>query len=230
MQLEGNENVEVVKKQMGATEKMYDLEIKRLRANDMSCARHQRGISYVGTLPLLNKYTGKNLVILASAWNVWDDWHRFKAVSGKAYSWDIMVINDMGLYFPGRFTHWISLHPSNFSLYRQYCIKNCHTHSREPAPFVDYAWYIYNRSGSGGMFALKVATLMGYNKIILCGMPLTNGKRFFDQYNMQHSFDCSTIRDPWKEQKDIFEEFTRSMSGYTKELFGEPTKEWLEKS
>jgi len=65
------------------------------------------------------------------------------------------------------------------------------------------------------------AIKLGYKKIILCGCPLEGACRTgFQPYN---HFQRGWIA----RYQEVFS-YTRSMSGYTKEILGFPTKKWIE--
>lgn len=63
------------------------------------------------------------------------------------------------------------------------------------------------------MYAIQVGLHIGYDKIVLVDCPL-------DGY--EESYQAG-----YKEAYESLKDKVRSMSGFTKELFGEPTKEWF---
>jgi hypothetical protein len=80
-------------------------------------------------------------------------------------------------------------------------------------------------AGSSGLFAVAVAVLEGFERIILCGVPMTiSGKHF-----LRHTAwtDRSLFVGAWEVNLHRFSPYTRSMSGWTKEKLGAPTAEWL---
>jgi hypothetical protein len=74
-------------------------------------------------------------------------------------------------------------------------------------------------SGSSALLGVLTAIKIGYEKIILCGCPLTgknaNGARY------------ETFQDGWISKKNIVLGKVKSMSGWTREFLGEPTPEWI---
>lgn len=76
------------------------------------------------------------------------------------------------------------------------------------------------KSGSSALLGAKVGLLLNYNKIVLCGCPLLGKNEKGQSYTM--------FQQGWRQKKEIIP-FVRSMSGWTKEYLGEPTKEWLKK-
>lgn len=77
-------------------------------------------------------------------------------------------------------------------------------------------------SGSSALLGALAGIRMGYDKIILCGCPLIGvNKKAFRPY--------SEFQKGWKAKEKEVRPFVRSMSGWTKELLGEPTADWLNK-
>jgi hypothetical protein len=69
-------------------------------------------------------------------------------------------------------------------------------------------------SGSSAMLGILAAMQMGYDRIICCGCPLTDKK-------------YKNFRPGWEDRFEEIKNMVRSMSGWTKELLGAPTMEWL---
>jgi hypothetical protein len=76
-------------------------------------------------------------------------------------------------------------------------------------------------SGSSAIVGVLAALQMGYEKVILCGCPLT-GKAF--EGNPYEAF-----RAGWEYHKEKLLGKVVSMSGWTKTLLGAPTEDWLKK-
>lgn len=76
------------------------------------------------------------------------------------------------------------------------------------------------RSGSSALLAALAALRLGYDRIILCGCPLT-GKN-------DKGSDYESFRIGWQNKQKYLDDRVRSLSGWTRELLGAPTKEWLE--
>ncbi|MEI7635880.1 MAG: hypothetical protein WCJ37_01130 [Syntrophus sp. (in: bacteria)] len=94
--------------------------------------------------------------------------------------------------------------------------------SYKQAPGVDivepYA-PIIERSGSSSMTGTLAAIRLGYKKIVLCGIPLTG--------NAPEGNPYEAFRLGWEDKKDELTGKVKSLSGWTKELLGNPTWEWL---
>jgi hypothetical protein len=74
-------------------------------------------------------------------------------------------------------------------------------------------------SGSSSIVGTLAALAMGYKKIVLCGVPLT-GLAF--EGNSYEAF-----RPGWEYHLNKFLGKVKSTSGWTQELLGAPTEEWL---
>jgi hypothetical protein len=74
-------------------------------------------------------------------------------------------------------------------------------------------------SGSSSLLGALAAIRMGYRRIILCGCPLDGKNATGGSYE--------TFREGWKAFAGELAGRVRSMSGWTAELLGMPTEEWL---
>jgi hypothetical protein len=95
------------------------------------------------------------------------------------------------------------------------------------APFYDVFWQeIGIDGGTSGKFAVDIAIELGYKKIIIVGIPLSeDGKHFNDQAD---SVWQTGVWAAWANfASSANAEKVKAYSGFTKKLFGEPYKEWL---
>ena len=93
-----------------------------------------------------------------------------------------------------------------------------------------------NGGGSSGLFTLKIALELGYNRVILCGMPIAGQQRIQYEGNPEEliTAEPSTLgygvyETGWMRAMKLYnlKEMVRSVSGgYTQELLGRPTKSW----
>jgi hypothetical protein len=104
------------------------------------------------------------------------------------------------------------------------------THSIQPNSKVDLVWDIGNPGGTSGLFATQIALKLGYEKIILCGIPINNSRRFYDSPNHHFKYEGISQQEPWQIASRKFDDRVRSMSGKTAELLGTPDKQWLSSS
>lgn len=78
--------------------------------------------------------------------------------------------------------------------------------------------------GSSGLFGVKVSRLLGYDRVVLAGIPM-EARAHFDRdqpWRPAHSYHKG-----WSRHADQLAPYVRSMSGWTQALFGSPTSEWL---
>jgi hypothetical protein len=78
------------------------------------------------------------------------------------------------------------------------------------------------RSGSSALLGTLAALKLGYARIILCGCPMTGEN---DKGNKYESF-----RVGWTNKQKFLNDRVRSMGGWTQELLGAPTDEWLKEA
>lgn len=107
-------------------------------------------------------------------------------------------------------------------------------------PAIDVLWShengdeITSWDGSSGLFATMVAITMGYDKILLCGMPLNAEHHWYDDPSVPGpQWTPETLRAWGKFAAELNGKITkfdriRSCSGYTQYLFGVPKVGWLQ--
>lgn len=75
------------------------------------------------------------------------------------------------------------------------------------------------RSGSSALLGAQAGLRLGYRRIVLCGCPMTGKNEKGGSYE--------GFRAGWEQKQKYLAGRVRSMSGWTRELLGEPTEEWL---
>jgi hypothetical protein len=63
------------------------------------------------------------------------------------------------------------------------------------------------------------------DRVVLAGIPLTRQAGHCDEAGDWR--DAEKYRREWQDSADEMRPYVRSMSGWTRELLGEPTSEWL---
>ena len=164
-----------------------------------------------------------NLIITGSAECLFED---FRKAIEFFDNFDLMAVNMSGICF-NNVKHLASLHHERMEAFFKAAMldngRHIITHSIKKSPYVEVVWDIFNNGGSSALFAVKVGLRLGYDKIILCGVPLTAGRRFYDYDRVSEIGDKPTF-EAWKAEK--LPDKVKSMSGRTKDLLGYPTKEW----
>lgn len=160
------------------------------------------------------------------------------AAADMAYFSTVVAINVAGCDFPHRVDHWVSYHPGAFALWRskrrahglevrdiQFWTAE-HKHVKMKGlvdPVVEAIPCPHG--GSSGLLATWLGlTVLGLDKIVLCGIPLENTPRYDDPTNWH---EAMSYRPAWVDNKEELASKVRSMSGWTKNLLGAPTRAWL---
>lgn len=180
----------------------------------------------------------RRALVVGGAACVWDD---LDAAADLGEFDAVLAVNDMVAAYAGPVDFAVSLHPEHFA---EWCRRRDDQGFTRPGKFiahkgntlegrrevfpeletVEYRWPGMSVSGSSGLFAVKVALENGFDRIVLCGVPMDAEAHFFDAAPWEH-FD--TFRPAWTEQFNRYAPYTRSMSGWTRALLGAPTMEWL---
>lgn len=139
-----------------------------------------------------------------------------------------------GVEWTGELDAWVSLHPDKFqALIAERAKKGSPAAKRhyghkafdgvcEATP---YRFEGQSRSGSSGLFACKVAIDLGFDRLVLCGIPL---EKSFGRIDGYESWSGSTaFRQGFLEARPALAGRARSMSGWTQVILGTPTSEWL---
>jgi hypothetical protein len=187
----------------------------------------------VQNLPsIAGEYRG-NAVVCGDAGCIWDDLEHFGCRWGNSVykpGWQFITVNRLIEVFPGTVEHAYSnvsrvINRHVADRRDEYAAEfgpPKHTHSRTVG--TDWVWP-WHGGGTSGFGAVLTALALGYDRIVLAGMPLTN---------MHHNGEP-----PWRrtrfttevEDKDhhwvhaielVFEGRVRSLSGRTKEWLGGP--------
>lgn len=181
-------------------------------------------------------YKGRNLVICGDAAGVWDDLERFGCRSdggrGMVFKigWDFLVINKVGETFPGPIEHWFSNSPALLKIfsqarrqeYAQEFTPPVHTHSCNEGAMWHWPFGAHGTSALGAALA---GVGMGYESIVLCGVPLDNGPHNGEPPWRRTKFEASEVPEGdkhWKRFCEVFKGKVFSMSGRTREWLGEP--------
>lgn len=159
-------------------------------------------------------------VIVGSGGSMWNDYDKIK---DKGF--DIMGVNVGGQFIPD-LTHLFSWHCyqiSAISKFRkaEFYGKTFLTHSVREYDGIDYVWYLSGGASMSGISAIDLCVLLGYENIILCGVPMDDSGYFYGR--PKNPEVCDKYRqEEVRRLKVKFGDRVKSLSGYTKEVFGEP--------
>lgn len=190
---------------------------------------------------IAGQYAGKNLVLCGDAACVWDDLEGFGCRSvgtgrGAVWKsgWHFMTVNKLVETFPGDIEHAFSNEPNTLKRfidarrveYRREFNMPQETHSITPGCKWTWPW---GGHGTSGLGACLTAVALGYDRIVLCGMPLDNSAHNGEPHWRKCHFTTSEaaanvqtgINQHWKNARDAgFDGKVRSMSGRTLDWLG----------
>jgi len=168
----------------------------------------------------------------------------FEVASAMRPNAAVLVINEAGSVVRG--SHLITQHPEKAPWFRQRSLNPLITiHTGKPRdralqPGIDVYWPDCVTLATSGGSAIAIALRMGFEKILLCGMPMNGGDGYFQGSALQQDeprFGLESSESNYVQSyQNKLIEFTqnepdvldrvRSLSGFTRELFGAP--EWVE--
>lgn len=168
-------------------------------------------------------------VVLGGAPSVWSDLEQTLAIITP----DLVIgTNHAARDYAGHVDHWVSFHAELLPRW----IAQREAEGRTPASAL---WTVErplkvdlelrkaaNWGGSSGLLAVTVGLLLGCDRIALCGVPLDIRVGHYD--NAKPWTEGGAYRKAWITHKPEMAGKVRSFSGWTAELLGKPTKEWLE--
>lgn len=170
-------------------------------------------------------------IVVGGSTNVFAEFEAALAMVVEANkSYEVFACNDMIADFPEYIDHAVTLHPEKFGGWAS-------ARLRASRPGLGRVWAHRPfeggtdsttdwRAGSVSLLAVKVARTLGYTHILCVGCPMTvedcHFKREGVRWNAAHGF-----RRGWEANKYHIQPYVRSMSGWTKELCGEPSIEWM---
>lgn len=183
--------------------------------------------------PYPHRHNGPVLVC-GFAWNLIDDVTEARkrypsapiiAVNGAAGAVKAQLLYSQ---HPLRMPKWISQQRQRFGDgFEVHAAGKAHRATKmgviPPMPWVDYYWDGIGSNGTSTWGARKLAASMGFDLVVLCGMPLEVG-RYADGRGSK-SFSQQQVVEHYRKkvERDIdWHPGCHSMSGWTRELLGAP--------
>lgn len=178
-------------------------------------------------------------IVIGGGNTVWDD----IAEARKLGTYQaVIAVNDVGAEYPGHVDIWATLHPENLPKWTakrhangfppagMYAAHNGNTNIGrlgrfQPDYMTDYRWPEMSASGSSGLFAVKVAIEQGYDRIVLCGVPMQAQAAHF--FEAREWAEVKAFTDAWTVARRHYANKTRSLSGWTAKILGKPSPDWL---
>lgn len=175
-------------------------------------------------------------VVLGSAECWRDDFDAFREMHQGPF--DVFAVNDAGWLYREEIRAWVTLHPENWPGWRQKrrelsTVGEYWTSSakaRKVPVGIRYKATGHWGPGSSSLFAVTVALELGYNRILLCGVPMDS---------RPHAVDAGTWDgEPWPDREVAIHREgwvyhkgrlggVRSMSGWTASHLGGPDETFL---
>lgn len=171
-------------------------------------------------------------LVFGAAGGVWEEIEAAK----KLCNFDVIVaVKRPGMDYPGYLHHWVSFHGEMFA---DWILKR-HKNGYPPAEkywvssyrgsgFLKVTYPTLNRIACEGGSSGLIGTLVGRTaatKIVLAGIPLDPERGHF---NKSAPWKEALIhREAWKPYFPHLLGHVKSMSGWTQQMLGAPTEEWL---
>lgn len=146
---------------------------------------------------------------------------------------DKLAVNIASLFIPHPLQHMFSWHHKQISYikgWRQAEIPDDRSlvHSVKDFERINHVWHFDGGTSVSGLSALDLVYLLGYRKIVLCGIPM-DGNSYFYKPSINRDMNDKYRHEEVRRLKHIYGDIVKSFSGYTKEIFGEPSTEWGDK-
>lgn len=170
-------------------------------------------------------------MILGGAAGVWADLGQFWAMAPRTDPL-VIAVNDVGCHYPGRVDAWVTLHPERMAGWKQLRaeigFEAAQLTVADRAPELVDVVVEHWGGGSSGLYGVAVAVHLGADRVVLCGVPLDESPPIAESLET-HDVPLGLVhfRRAWERKRDRIVGCARSMSGWTKDLLGPVTKEWL---
>lgn len=186
--------------------------------------------------PYRRRHSGPVLVC-GNAWCLDDDFAAARAIRPDAA---VIAVNGASARVKADFLYsyhfmnfrrkgWLARQAENFGLGR-FSVHSTAAKSEaeqalraHSAPWVDYWWRAARGQGTSAWCAVKLARLLGFDEIILCGAPLAPGP--YADGRMARDFNRPRILERYRAGiagDQAWHKGVGSMSGWTRDFFGEP--------
>ena len=180
-----------------------------------------KGVPMKGKVPPLAENFNGACIVTGSADCLWEDLEKAKVGLDK---YDIMCVNHSAIAVSDKITHIASLEYRYMIGFYNLATVNTkghiYTHSSTHGDGVGWLWNMCMGGGGSGLFATFLALVLGYDKVILAGMPMTNTPKFCQDPRVRFDrYGATSQTNAWTDARDlVFDGRVKSMSGQTKEL------------
>ena len=173
-----------------------------------------------------DSHSGK-LLIASSGRCVWNDISQIRDIQ----NYDIMCVNDMVMHFPLKVDHfytndyrmlsqWLSARRPRYKKdFEESIVSHCCYDP--PKGVIKWPWPGH---GTSSLNAVYTGLALGYDEILIAGVPLDNSGHYFDPPWVESKFENEVpnrdfLPRHWKDAKEkVFQGKVKSLSGRTKQL------------
>ena len=171
-------------------------------------------------------------LIIGGAEKVYED----IAAAKELFNPDLYIaVNDMGMYIED-LDHWATMHPEKLYAWLRFRrVRKSYkdpmlwtaVHKKEHFNRTDLfpLNQVQSKGGGSGLLAAELAIHLGH-KGVLCGIPMSAEAGHIVRKQVWK--DCGRYVRGWIIATPKIKDHIRSMSGWTQQQYGAPTKEWLE--
>jgi hypothetical protein len=171
-------------------------------------------------------------LVLGGATGVWEELEQARAL----FEPDMVVaVNHAGRDYAGRLDHWATYHAD---LLPGWIAQRAEA-GREAAGHYWTAIYKGQKprvpklpfqfaevtGGSSGLLGTMCARIAGADRIVLCGIPMDPEREHFHKPGAWA--EALKYRKAWQDALGEIQHSVRSMSGWTAQLLGNPSEDWL---
>lgn len=177
-------------------------------------------------------------LVLGGAACVWED---VEAALELGEYQGVVACNDAAAHWPGELDAAVSLHMQVFPRWLtirkrkgypkpKQVLGHLEASKARVGPgfvtgFTEYKLPGQDRSGTSGLFAVKVALVdLGFDKAVLCGIPMDEQAHFFGGGPWRGGGESWKA---WLKAYPFLKDRARSMSGRTSYMLGTPEPDWI---
>lgn len=143
----------------------------------------------------------------------------------------IIACNHAARDEPGRVDHWVTMHPEQLPRWiearkaKGFAPAGRYWHARHRISPVE-ATPIESWGGSSGLLCVVVAFAIGCQRVVLAGVPMVKMSRHYD--DPRPWMEARQYWPVWERRRAQMQPRVRSLSGWTRDLLGPPTREWID--
>lgn len=185
-------------------------------------------------------------LVIGGAASVWSDLDALEAMVGR-WRGTVFAVNDIackrdvrGRAWERRIDHFCTLHAEKMALWRRKRRELVLSLGRSPEWDIYETWSCAKREsidhhftgiigGSSGLYAVSVALHLGYERIVLAGIPMDATRNAFRDEERWKAHRRYT--DAWVDRSrnalPSLAGRVRSMSGWTREILSAPSPDWI---